>query len=117
MAKMLLIRDDPPYGTEPSYNGIRLALGPVKAPDVELRVLLLADAVGCARVGQRCPDGYCNLERMLRSIVAKGAGVGACGSCLDARGIAEADPIEGVDHSSMAELTEWTLQADKVLSF
>ena len=54
---------------------------------------------------------------MLRSIVAKGAGVGACGSCLDTRGIAEADPIEGVDHSSMAELTEWTLRADKVLSF
>ena len=118
MPKLLPILNDPPYGTERSHNGLRLALSLAKAPDVAVGVQQsIAVAVGCAIVGQRCPDGYYHLERILRGLVAKGAGVGACASCLDARGIADASLIEGVHRSSMAALTEWTLRTDKVLSF
>lgn len=95
MPKLLPILNDPPYGTERSHNGLRLALSLAKAPDVAVRIFLIADAVGCARVGQRCPDGYYHLERILRGLVAVGAGVGACGSCLEARGIARRRPDRG----------------------
>lgn len=96
MPKLLPILNDPPYGTERSHNGLRLALSLAKAPDVAVGVQQsIAVAVGCAIVGQRCPDGYYHLERKLRGLVAVGAGVGACGSCLEARGIARRGPDRG----------------------
>lgn len=114
---ILLILNDPPYGTERSYNGLRLALGLVKQPGVELRLFLMADAVGCAHRGQTCPEGFYNLERMVRGVASRGAPVGACGTCMDARGLTDEALIEGVHRSSIAELTDWTLWAHKVISF
>jgi len=115
--KTLIILNDPPYGTERSYNGLRLALNLAKQPDLELRLFLMADAVGCAQRGQKCPEGYYNLERMLKGLAAKGIPVGACGTCMDARGMIDDALVEGARRSSMAELTEWTIWADKVVSF
>jgi uncharacterized protein involved in oxidation of intracellular sulfur len=47
----------------------------------------MADAVACAIPNQNTPQGYYNIERMLKSVLAKGAKVKACGTCMDARGI------------------------------
>ena len=44
---ILVILNDPPYGTERSYNGLRLALNLAKKPQVQLRIFLMADAVAC----------------------------------------------------------------------
>ncbi len=114
---ILVILNDPPYGTERSYNGLRLALNLGKQADVDLRVFLMADAVRCAQRGQKTPDGYYNIERMLTGLRVKDVPVGACGTCMGARGMDEAALIEGAHRSSMAELTAWTLWADKVVSF
>jgi len=35
-----------------------------------VRVFLMGDGVSCALCGQKTPDGYCNVERMLQSIEA-----------------------------------------------
>jgi uncharacterized protein involved in oxidation of intracellular sulfur len=115
--KLLLILNDGPYGTERSYNGLRLALSLAKAEDVDLRVFLMADAVACAKPGQTTPDGYYNIGRMLKGLTSRGVEVGACGSCLDTRGYTDADLADGVCRSSMAQLTQWTIEADKVVSF
>ncbi len=115
--KALIILNDPPYGTERSYNGLRLALALAKTEGTELRLFLMADAVACAKPGQKTPDGYYNLERMLRGLTAKEVPIGACGTCMDARGLADADLLPGARRSSMAELTEWTLWADKIVTF
>ena len=113
--KILVILNDPPYGTEKSYNGLRLALALAKTSDTQVQIFLMADAVFCGRSGQKTPDGYYNIERMLRGCVAKSVTVGACGSCMDARGVAEEELADGVRRSKMAELAEWTVAADKVL--
>jgi uncharacterized protein involved in oxidation of intracellular sulfur len=115
--KILIILNDPPYGTERSYNGLRLALAIGKTEGVELRLFLMADAVACTKPGQKTPEGYYNVERMLRGLVAKEVPVGACGTCLDARGLTDTDLMVGAHRSSMVELTEWTLWADKVVTF
>jgi uncharacterized protein involved in oxidation of intracellular sulfur len=112
-----MILNDPPYGTERSYNGLRLALALSKTGGTELRLFLMADAVACAKPGQKTPDGYYNIERMLRGLATKAVPVGACGTCMDARGLTEADLVEGAHRSSMAELAEWTLWADKIVTF
>jgi uncharacterized protein involved in oxidation of intracellular sulfur len=36
---------------------------------------------------------------------------------MDARGISDADLVEGTHRSSMDELTRWTVEADKVITF
>jgi uncharacterized protein involved in oxidation of intracellular sulfur len=113
----LFILNDPPYGTERSYNALRLARTLAKREDVAVRVFLMGDAVGCATVGQVLPNGYYNLERMIGSAVHRGAEVCLCGTCMDARGMGESDLVEGARRSTIDELTEWTVWADKVLAF
>lgn len=115
--KFLVILNDPPYGTERSYNGLRLAMSLSKRDGNELRLFLMADSVGCAKSAQKTPTGYYNLERMLKSLVQIKVPIGACGSCMDARGVTESDLIEGAHKSSMEELTDWTIWADKVIVF
>lgn len=115
--KALLILNDGPYGTERSYNGLRLALSLARTDGVSVRVFLMADAVACAKPGQSTPDGYYNIGRMLKGLTSRGSEVGACGSCMDARGYADADLDDGISRSSMAQLTEWTLEADRVITF
>ncbi len=115
--KYLFILNDPAYGTERSYNGLRLAMTLLtQEADVEVTVFLMGDAVTCAKAGQKTPDGYYNLERMLKPIVRKGE-VLLCGTCMDARAMKEDEIAEGTRRSSMGELTERTAEADKVLVF
>ena len=77
----------------------------------------MAAAVACAKPGQTTPDGYYNIGRMLKGLTTRGVEVGACGSCMDARGYTAADLAEGVSRSSMPQLAEWTLWADRVITF
>jgi uncharacterized protein involved in oxidation of intracellular sulfur len=114
---VLVILNDPPYGTERSYNGLRLAMSLAKAPDTAERLFLMADAVGCAKAGQSCPEGYYNIERMIRALISKRVEIGLCGTCMDARGVGADDLVPGPHRSSMDELCAWTLWADKVVSF
>ena len=115
---ILLIINDAPYGTEKAYNAFRLAMSLQKqTEELTLRIFLMADAVTCALPNQKTPDGYYNIERMLNSIIRKGGQVKACGTCADARGIRELALIEEVEISTMQQLTQWVLEADKVLTF
>jgi uncharacterized protein involved in oxidation of intracellular sulfur len=115
--RILLILNDPPYGTERSYNALRLAGSLVKRDDAEVRVFLMADAVGCAIAGQVLPNGYYHLDRMLGSALRHGAQVGLCGTCMDARALEEGKLVDGAHRSSLEELTDWTLWADQVITF
>ena len=63
------------------------------------------------------PEGFYNIQLMLGRVVRNGAQVGVCGTCMDARGITEAELAEGTHKSTLAELTNWTQWADKVIAF
>lgn len=115
--KTLFVLNDPPYGTERSYNGLRLAGALARREGEELRLFLMADAAGCARSGQTVPQGYYNLGRMVQALTTRGVPVGVCGSCMDARGLADQDLQDGAHRSSLEELADWTLWADKVIVF
>ena len=115
--KTLFILNDPPYGTERSYNGLRLAGALAKRADQEVRVFLMGDAAGCAKLGQQVPQGYYNLGRMLQVVAQNRGEIGVCGSCMDARGLQDADLVQGSRRSSLEELTDWTLWASQVLVF
>jgi uncharacterized protein involved in oxidation of intracellular sulfur len=115
--KILLLLNDPPYGSERTYNGLRLAGTLSRQQGVELKLFLIGDAVSSAKSGQKVPQGYYNSETMLAATIRRGTAVGVCGTCIDARGIPEAELTAGACRSSMDELTAWTLEADKVIVF
>ncbi|MEU7146009.1 DsrE family protein [Nocardia sp. NPDC046473] len=115
--KFLFVLHDPPYGTERTYNGLRWAQRMlVGESENEVKVFFMGDAVGAVRPGQKTPDGYYNIETMVRSIVEHGGALGSCGTCLDARGIPDTDLVKGTHRSSMPELGRWTEWADTVIN-
>jgi uncharacterized protein involved in oxidation of intracellular sulfur len=113
---VLVIVNDQPYGSERPYNAMRLAGALSKREGVEVRVFLLGDAVACAVAGQQLPDGHYHLDRMLKPLLRRGQ-VGLCGTCMDARGLREDQMVDGARRSTLEELTDWTLWADKTLVF
>jgi uncharacterized protein involved in oxidation of intracellular sulfur len=116
--KVLIIINDAPYGTERAYNALRLAMSMQREePDAHVQVFLMADAVTCALPGQTTPDGYYSIGTMLRSVLAKGGEVAACGTCMDARGVRDLVLVDGVEAGTMKQLTRWVAQADRVVSF
>ncbi len=117
--KFLFIINDAPYGTEKAYNALRMAMMLQKehADTVEVRIFLLADAVTCALPNQSTPQGYYNIERMLKAVINKGGQIKSCGTCSEARGITGLTLIEGVEISTMSQLTLWSVESDKVITF
>ena len=117
MARILFILNDPPYGTERSYNGLRLAGALSKREGEQVKMFLIGDAASCAKAGQKVPPGYYNVDVMLRNVAQHGGEIGVCGTCMDARGITEAELAEGTHRSTLDHLTEWTRWAYKTLVF
>lgn len=111
----LIIINDPPYGTERLYNGLRLAHALIKQ-ECDVTVFLLGDAVSGAKVGQKTPDGFYNAERMVSRVAHNGTLL-LCGTCMDARGITEEEVVKGAERSTMDALAEATVSADRVLIF
>ena len=115
MASTLFILNDAPYGNERAYNALRLAAAMGKDGE-QVRLFLMADAVACAKHGQKVPEGYYNVQLMLGKVLRKGE-VGLCGTCMDARGLREDEVIEGARRGTLAQLADWTVEANKVLVF
>jgi uncharacterized protein involved in oxidation of intracellular sulfur len=110
----LFILNDGPYGTERSYNGLRLARALSREPGQVIRVFLLGDAVACAKSGQKVPNGYYNAGDMVRMA---GGDVALCGTCMDARGLSDEQVVPGARRGTLTELARWTAEADKVMVF
>jgi uncharacterized protein involved in oxidation of intracellular sulfur len=111
----LLVINDPPYGTERMYNGLRLANALLKQ-EHHVTVFLLGDAVAGAKAGQKTPDGFYNIERLLHGVSGRGRLL-LCGTCLDARALQAAELVPGSVRSTMDVLAQETAAADKVLVF
>ncbi|OHE84676.1 MAG: hypothetical protein A2579_10245 [Lysobacterales bacterium RIFOXYD1_FULL_69_11] len=115
---LLFILNDGAYGSEKTYNALRLAMALQKdQPEVEVRMFLMADAVTAALSSQNTPQGYYNIERMLTSVINKAGRVRLCGTCCEARGIKSLSLLEGAEVSTMSQLAQWTVESDKVLVF
>jgi len=115
--KTLFVLNDPPYRSERSYNGLRLAGALAKGVDNEVRVFLIGDAAACAKSGQKVPEGFYNIALMLDRISKRGGTIGVCSTCMDARGIADSELTPGTRRSTLDELAEWAIWNDKVSVF
>jgi uncharacterized protein involved in oxidation of intracellular sulfur len=80
-------------------------------------VFLMGDAASAAKAGQSVPDGYYNVNKMLGNVLHRNGRILVCGTCMDARGLSQDELIDGAQRSTLDELTQETLAADKVLVF
>jgi uncharacterized protein involved in oxidation of intracellular sulfur len=117
MPKTLFILNDPPYGTERSYNALRLAGSLARRDGEAVKVFLIGDAAACAKKDQKVPHGYYNLEVMLRNVGRNGGEIGVCGTCMDARGMADAELTDTAHRSTLEDLTTWVQWAERTLVF
>jgi uncharacterized protein involved in oxidation of intracellular sulfur len=115
MSNYLFVLNDSPYSSQRSYNALRLA-GAMAGRDSDISVFLLGDGVVNGLRRQAPADASYNVQEMLRMLQGK-ITIGACRTCLEARGIDDQSLIEGVERRTLADLREWTEEADKVLVF
>jgi uncharacterized protein involved in oxidation of intracellular sulfur len=116
--KVLLLINDAPYGTEKMFTALRLAMSLQKeCEDLMLRIFLITDAVTAALPNQIIPEGYYNIEKMLKSVIRKGAEIKLCRTCIKARGLKELKLIEGTEVSNIKQLSEWVVDSDKIITF
>ena len=114
---VLVILNDAPYGSERTFQGLRMADAMLTIEEeLELTLYLSNDAVACAKKGQQTPDGYYNVERMLKPILRKGTVI-VCRTCAEARGFSKEDLMEGVRIVTLGEGAQLALEADKVLVY
>ena len=116
---ILIVFNRPPYdGTDVTWNGLRLA-GKLAEAGHAVRLFLMNDSVDLARESCRSPAGYDqDLAPMLKALIANGAAVKVCGTCMARCGIHKNKPYyEGTRQATMAELAEWVAASDRVLTF
>lgn len=114
---VLIIANGSAYGTELPFNALRLATTLSKRDGVDVRVFLMGDAVVSAVANQQLPNGYYHLDRMISGVLRHGAEVGCCGTCMDARAIVDDQLVGGSHRSTMDQLADWTLDADRIVTF
>lgn len=119
MQTVLIIVHSPPYGNERMLSALRLAtaISSQEIETVDLRLFMMSDAVTVGLQGQNSLDSGGGLQLMLETLVEKGVQIRLCRTCALARGIAELPLITGLAIGTLPELAEWTLDADKVITF
>lgn len=114
---VLVICQGPPTATNAPTTGSAWPARFAKRDGTDVKVFLIGDAAGCAIAGQKVPDGYYHLDRMITSAARHGTEIGCCGTCLDARGISDDQLIPDAHRSTLEELADWVLWADKTVTF
>lgn len=117
MQQLLFILNDAPYGSERTFNGLRLAANLLEQHDnAKANLFLMSDAVTAALPKQQPAEGY-HIQQLIEILVAQGAEIKLCKTCTDARGMTDMPLIEGTSIGTLIELSAWTMNADKVLTF
>lgn len=119
MQTVLIIIHAPPYGSERMLSGLRLAtaIAGQEMDTVDLRLFMMSDAVTIGLSNHASGELGGGLPQILEDLVRRGAQVRLCRTCVQARGMAELELIPGVLIGTMPELAEWTLAADKTITF
>lgn len=99
------------------FNSLRLAIAlREQQSDLDLKLFLMSDAVTAGLRGQKPAEGY-NVQQMLEILTAQQVPVKLCKTCADGRGVSALPLVDGVEVGTLVELAQWTLAADKVLTF
>lgn len=116
MQHIVIIANGAAYGSESLFNSLRLAIALREQQELDLKLFLMSDAVTAGLRGQKPAEGY-SIQQMLEILTAQNVPVKLCKTCADGRGISTLPLIDEVEIGTLVELAQWTLAADKVLTF
>ncbi|MGR7612992.1 DsrE/DsrF/TusD sulfur relay family protein [Klebsiella aerogenes] len=117
MQRIVIVANGAAYGSASLFNSLRLAIAlREQESDLDLKLFLMSDAVTAGLRGQKPAEGY-NIQQMLEILTAQNVPVKLCKTCTDGRGITYLPLVDGVEVGTLVELAQWTLAADKVLTF
>ncbi|EPH0095081.1 DsrE/DsrF/TusD sulfur relay family protein [Pluralibacter gergoviae] len=116
MQRIVIVASGAAYGSESLFNSLRLAIALKEQQQIDLKLFLMSDAVTAGLRGQKPAEGY-NIQQMLEILIAQSVPVKLCKTCTDGRGITGLTLVDGVEVGTLVELADWTLAADKVLTF
>ena len=119
MQSVLIIVHAPAYGSERMLSALRLATAIVgqESETVELRLFMMSDAVTVGLPNQIGAEAGGSLQLMLENLLQQRTQIRLCRTCAQARGIVDSALIPGVSIGTLPELADWTLAADKVITF
>ena len=119
MQTVLVIVSAPAYGSERMLSALRLAtaIAGQEVETVDLRLFMMSDPVTVGLDRQAGAEAGGGLQQMIEELLRCGARIRLCRSCAQARGMVDLALIPGVMIGTLPELAEWTLAADKVISF
>jgi tRNA 2-thiouridine synthesizing protein D len=105
-----------PYAKERALSALRFAW----TADLEghkVNIWLFENGVYLAKKAQKPAQGLTNYGQMLEDLIKGGTPVKACVVCCDARGLTQADLLDGIKIATVHELVEWTVNSDKIITF
>ena len=115
--RLLLVINRAPYdGTDVVWNALRLAATAL-AEGLRVWLFLINDGVDLAREGVKPEGAEFDLQSMLADLMAQGATVRLCQTCLTRCGIGCGETMSGAQIAGMKDLVAWIRDAEKVLSF
>jgi sulfur relay (sulfurtransferase) complex TusBCD TusD component (DsrE family) len=116
MVSISVIIGQAPYTAERPYTAMRF-VNTALLDGHTVKLFLIEDGIFAALKKQN-PTEYPNVKQWLEQGLETGSlEVKACGVCLKARGVDEADLVKGVKTASMHELVAWVAGCDKSLFF
>jgi uncharacterized protein involved in oxidation of intracellular sulfur len=115
--KLLVIGTRHPYdGTDGLWHALRIATFAYEA-GMDVKLFLISDGVYLAHESIEDTSGEFKLVKLLGKVVEQGSDVAACGTCSGMRGLAEDDLRPGVAEGTMGTLMNWTVWADKIVTY
>ena len=117
MKKVIVILNDGPSSPR-SWNGLRVANGMMEV-GMEVKIILLDDAVFCAKKGQKLPVGLeeQNLASKLIELSKSGIAVWVCGTCMQAKGLTHEELTDGVNGCCMTDICNLINNSDNAMVF
>lgn len=116
MNTVTIVFQDAPYGNEKLWNALRLTQALLSVGS-KARIFLYGDSVTAAKAGQTPPKGYYNIGEMIKDLAARGVEVRSCLTCTSARGLVQADLVEGVVIGKTLDLAHWIAEGGQVMVF
>lgn len=116
---VLIILNHQPYdGTDVTWNALRLAKT-LHEKGESVKFFLMNDAVDLARDVTKKPEMYeYDLVEIIKNLYHNGIDLSVCGTCVTRCGIYKNQPYFSDDiKGTMNKLSEWVIEANKVLTF
>lgn len=110
-----IVIGDAPYGKERPYSALRFVLAAL-LQEMRVNIFLIEDGVYTG-MQKQAPADYPNDKDLLSDAIGKGAVVKACTPCCKARGLLQADLVNGIQLGTINDLVGFVMNSDKTIFF